>query len=145
MKQSQFKSLIKEIVRMYMSETNPQAIPEYVGWHKIGDTAGEFTAVRLPDNRVVNITVEFDGKWDDGAFDHAFGTHRYPLRFDVDNVEVTSAVDSQTRQNIPLDAAIVAAGESLFDSQKNAIMNSMSPPENDGPDPDDARDRKRDR
>lgn len=148
MKQSQLKALVKEIVTQVMDAANPpkpKPYEEVQGWSFAkGDNRVDFESVLLPDGREVNISVEFEGRWDDGAFDYEYGsirgTHRYPLSFEVDKVTVTYAEDPNTKQRIlPLDNAIVAAGEALFDDYEKSILESMPEPDNE-PDPDQGRD-----
>jgi hypothetical protein len=113
------------------------------GWEFIEDTIVEFKGVLLPDNREVDISVEFSGDWDDGAFDweqgSQRGTHRYPLSFEIGDVQVTYALNTHTHQEIPIDPVIAAAGSALFDVYEESIRDKMEPPSNE-PDPDDQRD-----
>jgi hypothetical protein len=89
--------------------------------------------------------VQFTGNWDDGAFNHAFGTHRYPVAFELDNLQVVLATDP-TGQQLPLDPAIRAAGESLFNDYQDSILDRQNDnPPSSGPDPDDQRERDIDR
>jgi len=79
MKQSQLKALIKEIVAQVMDAVNtqkPSAYEDLQGWSFATghDDLVDFEGVLLPDGREVNISVEFEGSWDDGAFDYEYGS-----------------------------------------------------------------------
>lgn len=145
MKHSQLKALVKEIVTQVMDAAQkPKPYVDTQGWSyaKGYDRVIDFEDVMLPDGREVNISVEFDGRWDDGAFDYEYGsirgTHRYPPSFEVDGSNVTYAEDYATKQRIPLDPAIIAAGEALFNDNEKAIIEAMPEPDNSpDPEPDD--------
>lgn len=143
MKASQLKALVKEIVRQVMDSKQtqpPKTYEDTQGWSYVkgNDRLVEFEDVLLKDGREVNIYVEFDGSWDDGAFDYEYGsirgTHRYPPSFEIGNVTVTYAEDYATKQRLPLDQAITAAGEELFDRNQRDIIEGMPEPDTD-PDP----------
>jgi hypothetical protein len=155
MKQSKLKVLIKEITRRTLQEMEqivnplgqldqPSAYQEVLDWELHGPDSATFF-VLLPDGRKVNITVEFTGEWDDGAFDHAFGTHRYPPQYNIEQSNVTTATD-ENNTPVQLDPIIQAAGEAVFNDYQEKIIDQISenPPES-GPDPDDQRDRDMDR
>jgi len=158
MKRSQLSQIVKEIVRRTFQEMDQPDQPtmqpkdaqhstpydQVLDWELESDDSARFS-VLLPDGRQVNITVEFTGEWDDGAFDHAFGTHRYPPQYNIESPKVTMATDAVNRP-LQLDPMIVAAGEAVFGDYKDKITDQISenPPES-GPDPDDQRDRDMDR
>lgn len=153
MKASQLKALVKEIVRQVMDSKKtqpPKFYEDTQGWSfvKGEDRQVLFEDVLLPDGREVNIVVEFEGRWDDGAFDYEYGsirgTHRYPVSFETDGATVVYAEDFATKQRIPLDQAILSAGEELFDRYEDDIVENMPEPDNE-PDPDYERERRRDR
>lgn len=149
MKRSQLSQIIKEIVRRTFQEMDQPAQPqvaqkpapyeEVMDWELNSDDSAVFS-VLLPDGREVNITVEFTGEWDDGAFDHAFGTHRYPLKYSIDRSNVIMATDA-AKNPIQLDPIILAAGEAVFSDYEDKIEDQITenPPES-GPDPDAQRD-----
>lgn len=152
MKRSQLQQIVKEIVQRTFQEMNqtpqvaqqPTPYQEVLDWELNGDDSARFF-VLLPDGREVNITVEFTGEWDDGAFDHAFGTHRYPLKYSVDTSNVIMATDA-AKNPIQLDPMILAAGEAVFSDYEDKIEDQITenPPEK-GPDPDYERDQDIDR
>ena len=147
MKQSQLKALIKEIVTQVMDAKTQKPAPyeEVQGWSfaKGYDSVVDFEGVLLPDGREVNISVEFGGRWDDGAFDYEYGsergTHRYPVAFEMDGGKVTYAEDTATKQPVQLDPAIIAAGDALLDRYEDDIRQNMKPSDNepDAPSPED--------
>jgi DUF917 family protein len=138
MKQSQLKSLVKEIVQ--------QTFKEMHDGHSVdGDNMVTIEGVQLPDGRLVDVNFGIEGVWDDGAFDYEYssikGTHSYGAQFELQKFWIETVVDRATNQPVQvtpdLQRLLHAEMESIQDAVETQI--NENPPENepDYPEPDD--------
>ena len=104
--------------------------------------------IELPDGRLIDAIVYFDGQWDDNAFDYEYGsirgTHRYDPAFQIESYNVQQAWVQGTQTPVELTPELVKLISAEFESIEDEVeakVDSGGPPSNE-PDPDDERDRR---
>lgn len=113
MKRSELKFLVREIIEQTFQEMD-QKTPGDASWSVSGNTV-TIEDLELPDGRLIGTDVEINGRWNDGAFDYEYGSirgvHRYPVKFEIENWNITSAWEMETNNPIPLTDDIQKAVE----------------------------------
>lgn len=118
MKKSQLKAIVKEIVRTYENMTQGG---DMTSWTVEGSTLF-VEDLALPDGKSISAEIDVYGHADDGAFDHEFGTHRYPSQFTIEEWKIVKVWDTETQQLIPLTNDIKTA----IDTYVNSVLDKVA-------------------
>ena len=140
----------KEIVSLVLKEIDRSKNASLTVCNDIATIEG----LDLADGRSIDVDIQFNGIWDDGAFDYEYGsekgTHRYPVQFSIDgyNIEEVRAADtniviwSYTKGGLTLKDFNVNMWQEVekhWDSITTTIEQQAEPPEHDFDDRDDDR------